>query len=196
MRKLLIFMALFTFGLAGCSNQEVINFEETSLTADEKGSYEVIGTQIADAEVSFDGEVVDLFPDEDGNFELSLYPEKPQDEVIVIATHKDQKTEVTLKIDNKKYTAYQKQQAAEKEKAEAEKKKAEEEHKLAVQKATDEAKLKIEEAEKALNRDSLSEAKASVDKIPDGNEELTNRLIVVEETIDENERIENEKKID
>ena len=194
MKKLLMFMALFTIGLAGCSGNASIEFDDTSLTADNKGSYEVIGTQEPDAVVSFDGEVVDLFPDEDGKFELTLYPEDPKDEVIVTSVYKDKTTEVTLKIDNAKYTAYQKQQAEEKKKVEAAKKKAEEEHKLAVQKATDEAKTKIEEAEKELNRDSLSSAKASVAKIPDGNEELSNRLVVIEEKITENERIEEEKK--
>lgn len=194
MKKTLLFLVLLTFGMVGCSEKVPITFDETTLTADKNGSYEVTGTQELDAIVHFDDKVIDLSPDEEGTFKYSVSPEEPKDTVTVSAQLKKETIQIKLKVDNTKYKAYQKQLAEEERLAQEAKEKAEKEKKIAIQKATDEAKIKIETAEKKLTRDTLSEVQSFVDKIPDGNEDLSNRLVTIEETITENEKLAEEKK--
>ena len=190
MKKLLTFMAFFVVGLSGCSEKAPIALDSTSLTADENGSYVISGTQELEATIKLDGKSIDLRPDKKGKFETSISPASPKDEVLVWAQHKDKTVETKLKIDNSKY---EKRVAEEKRKKEEAEKKAEEERKLAIEKATNEAKLKVEEAKKELTRDFLTIAQSFVSKIPDGNKDLEDQLVVVEETITENERVAAEK---
>ena len=189
MKKWLLLTVLLVFGLAGCSESAKIpvEFDETSIEADDQGKYEVSGVQEIDAVIKFDGREMDLKPDKDGNFITTITPAEPADEVFVTAQYQeDDPLEITLTIDNAKY---EKKLAAEQQEKQAQKKKIEQEKQDALKKAEQAAELKIKEAEKELSSDKLKEAQALVLKIPGGNKDFSERLIALKKAIADNEQL-------
>lgn len=168
-------------GFLGSLSPSLITFNESKVEANQDGIYSVAGKVDKNATVQFDGEVVNLNPDNDGKFEQTITPTKlPTEkiqEVKVIAKYKGKEINKTLEVDNSKYFESQ-EKLKEEKRQEAQKQK----------EAEDDAVSKLKEVEENPTRGNLDAAKSSVAKIPQENSDITDRLNKATKVVEDKEK--------
>lgn len=168
-------------GFLGSLSPSLITFNESKVEANQDGIYSVAGKVDKNATVQFDGEVVNLNPDNDGKFEQTITPTKLSTEKIqevkVIAKYKGKEIKKTLEVDNSKYFESQEKLKEEKRKEAQRQKEAE-----------DDALSKLKEVEANPTRVNLDAAKSSVAKIPKENSDITDRLNKATKVVEDKEK--------
>ena len=168
-------------GFLGSLSPSLITFNESKVEANQDGIYSVTGKIDKNATVQFDGEVVNINPDNDGKFEQSITPSKSPTEKIqevkVIAKYKGKETKRTLEVDNSSYFEYQEKLKKEKRQEAQRQKEAEED-----------AISKLKEVEANPTRGNLDAAKSSVAKIPQENSDITDRLNKATKVVEDREK--------
>lgn len=174
-------MLVVIIGFLGSISPSLITFNESKVEANQDGIYSVMGKVDKNATVQFDGEVVNINPDNDGKFEQSITPSKSPTEKIqevkVIAKYKGKETKRTLEVDNSSYFEYQEKLKEEKRQEAQRQKEAEED-----------AISKLKEVEANPTRDNLDAAKSSVAKIPQENYDITDRLNKATKVVEDKEK--------